>query len=217
MTRIKPGLFIALMTLPLLIVLGCDGGTGSDGDGGSGTGRDLAWGLEKADPIRDAELPDGALHTIYAYLLDDDGELLDRAAAFWHFVYVDPAIPTDDNRLDVTVYTNGLTSESMERSELDEELPDYADADGWIDAADAGLPDGYDIDERLLLVVPNYLADWFGGSENLAYVLYYDADAESYDYLAAVDADTETLNNIFDGAQLQLLLDLLEQWIPDEG
>ncbi|MBD3398887.1 MAG: hypothetical protein GF399_00980 [Candidatus Coatesbacteria bacterium] len=217
----RPAVSLTLL-LGLAVLTGCEGGTGSgDGDGDDGgdggTGHGLAWALDKADPIRDAEMPDALLHIIFANALDGDGQLTDDAEAFWHFTYVDSETADELNGLDVTVYCNGLTTNSFNTYELTIPLPAYTTAYGWIEAADAALPDEVSINERQLLVVPNYLAEWFEVSDNLAYVLYRGGDDEGYDYLVAVDADSGTVNNVFDGAQLQFLLDLIDDWFPEAG
>jgi hypothetical protein len=215
----RPAVTLTLL-LGLAVLTGCEDGTGSgdgDDDGDGGTGHGLAWALDKADPIRDAELPDALLHIIFANDLDADGELTDDAEAFWHFTYVDSETTDELNGLDVTVYFNGLTTNSFNTYALTIPLPAYTTADVWIEAADAALPDEASINERQLLVVPNYLAEWFEVSANLAYVLYRDGDDEEYDYLVAVDADSGTVNNVFDGAQLEFLLDLIDEWFPEEG
>jgi len=187
-------LLALLCTLVLALVPGCASSTG-DGDG-DGDGHSLGWGRALADAVRDTELPDGSLYNILCPDITADGEPAENIP--WNFYYAELPGEEDEDVLIVTVQYDGSTfvTWDTDSSLPPVGLPDYDDAEPWVDAAiEAMDAEGYSDWNPWWLFVEPYDEDDFPDTVNWTVIAFTPEDFQQ-EAIVAVDADTNEVLDV---------------------
>jgi hypothetical protein len=192
MTNVK---YLLSLSAALLLVIACGGSSAGPGGGTSYDQYSLGWGRNLANPVRDAQLPDGVLFMITCINIDDEGLL--EFGMPWQFYYAEPNDP--DSLLIVMVQYIGTTNHFWEDSTSIPvaELPDYDDAGTWLDAARDSMGAAYeDWEEYALTVNANPYAQ-FPWVSNVAILQFMSADTTEQASVV-LDADENQVLMIID-------------------
>jgi len=134
-------LYLAAMLIVtlLLVITGCDTGTGGTSSGEK-TARSFEWARKIANEVRDTEMPDGVLGGIAAVYIDGSGLIdPDSIEATWVFGFAPDGAGAEVAVLTVYVDADGETAHSTGGSSSFEPIPDYNNGKVvfWITTADA--------------------------------------------------------------------------------
>ena len=178
----------AVMSMALALSLGgCPGGSESDGDCANSGNTNLGWALNIAHGVRNAELPGAQLVEILGFP-DVSGRITKQEPTTdWTFYYLRGTDPNYEY-LAVTVACDGSTFSFDPGGAITfTDIPDYADAAGWIALADQQTQ-AITFYYRSVQVFADE-DDGYPTADTLAYVYYND---ETYDNVAYVLLDADT-------------------------
>ncbi len=188
-------IFIPLMATALLVFACGSDSTGPSGGGTTYGTYSLGWGQDLADPVRDAQLPNGDLFAISCVDINDEGNL--EFGIPWQFYYVDPA-DTTSMLIVMVLYTRNTTYLWEDSSTVySTELPDYNDAGPWVDAARDSMGPNYDDWEEYALTVVGNPYTQFPWVSNVAILQFMSADTTDQASVI-LDADDNQVLQIID-------------------
>jgi len=150
----------------------------------------LGWGLNLANPVRDSEFPAGELFMLSCADINDEGK--PETGFPWMFYYAEPS--DSSNILIVFVQYIGTTNYVWEDSVSvpTGELPEYADAGPWLDAARDSMGSVYSDWEEYSLIVQSNDYPEFPLALNVAILQFVSPDTTSQ-LTVILDSDNDNV------------------------